>query len=75
MDENKENVRDWLNQLGLIVETIEKTFIDNNCKVVIELEEEKFRKFQKNFRDIDRNRDEIIVVIDNVEFTFFLKKS
>jgi hypothetical protein len=75
MDENKENVRDWLNQLGLIVETIEKTFIDNNCKVVIELEEEKFRKFQKNFRDIDRNRNEIIVVIDNVEFTFFLKKS
>jgi hypothetical protein len=74
MDENKENVRDWLNQLGLIVETIEKTFINNNCKVVIELEEEKFRKFQKNFRDVDRTRDEIVVVIDNVEFTFFLKK-
>ena len=74
MDENKENVRDWLNQLGLIVETIEKTFIDNNCKVVIELEEEKFRKFQKNFREIDNKRDEIVVVIDNIEFTFFLKK-
>jgi hypothetical protein len=74
MDENKENVRDWLNQLGLIVETIEKTFINNNCKVVIELEEEKFRKFQKNFRDVDRTRDEIVVVIDNFEFTFFLKK-
>lgn len=74
MDENKENVRDWLNDLGLIVETIEKTFISENCKIVIELEEDKFRTFQKNFREVDRVRNEIVVVIDNIEFTFFLKK-
>ncbi len=74
MGEDKENVRDWLNDLGLIVETIEKTFISDSCKIVIELEEEKFRKFQKNFREIDRTRNEIVVVIDNIEFTFFLKK-
>jgi hypothetical protein len=58
----------------LIVETIEKTFINDSCKVVVELDEEKFRKFQKNFREIDNKRDEIVVVIDNIEFTFFLKK-
>lgn len=74
MDENKENVRDWLNQLGLVVETIEKTFINDSCKIVVELEEEKFRKFQKNFREVDSKRDEIVVYIDNVQFTFFLKK-
>jgi len=74
MDENKENVRDWLNDLGLIVESIEKTFISENCKIVVELEEDKFRKFQRNFREIDRTRNEIVVVIDNIEFTFFLKK-
>ena len=33
-----------------------------------------FRKFQKNFREIDSKRDEIVVYIDNVQFTFFLKK-
>jgi hypothetical protein len=74
MDENKENTRIWLNDLATIVESIEKTFISENCKIVVELEEEKFRKFQKNFRDIDRLNDEIVVVIDKVEFTFFLKK-
>lgn len=74
METNKENARDWLTELGVIVESIEKTFISDNCKIVVELEEEKFRKLQKNFRDIDRLRNEIVIVIDNVEFTFFLKK-
>lgn len=74
MDENKESFRDWLKDLGLIVETIEKTFISENCKIVVELEEDKFRDFQKNFRQIDKTRNEIVVMIDNVEFTFFLKK-
>ena len=74
MDENKENFRDWLSDLGKIVESIENTFISENVKLVIELPEDKFRKFQKNFREIDNKRDEIVVYIDNVEFTFFLKK-
>lgn len=74
MDENKEDFRNWLNDLGKIVESIEKTFISENTKLVIELPENKFRNFQKNFREIDNKRDEIVVYIDNVEFTFFLKK-
>jgi len=74
MDENKEDFRSWLNDLGKIVETIDNTFISEDCKIVVELPEEKFRKFQKNFREIDSKRDEIVVYIDNVQFTFFLKK-
>lgn len=74
MDENKKDFRNWLSELGVIVETIEKTFISENCKIVVELDEEKFRKFQMNFREIDRKRNEIVIVVDNVEFTFFLKK-
>ena len=74
MEENKENVRDWLSELGLIVEVIEKTFISNSCKIIVEIEEDKFRKFQTNFREIDKNRNEIIVHIDDVEFTFVMKK-
>jgi len=74
MEENKENVRDWLSELGLIVEVIEKTFVSNSCKIIVEIEEDKFRKFQTNFREIDKNRNEIIVQIDDVEFTFVMKK-
>ena len=74
MDENKENVRDWLNDLGRIVETIDNTFISESCKIIVEIEESKFRKFQKNFREIDRTRDEIVVVIDNIEFIISSKK-
>lgn len=74
MDENKEDFRTWLNQLGLVVETIEKTFISENCKIVVELDEDKYRKFQKNFREIDRSRNEIVIVVDNVEFTFSVRK-
>ena len=48
MDENKEDFRSWLNDLGKIVETIDNTFISEDCKIVVELSEEKFRKFQKN---------------------------
>lgn len=74
MDEDKENVRDWLGELGQIVETVEKTFISESCKILVDLDEKNFRKFQKNFREIDKTRNEIQVIIDNIEFTFFLKK-
>lgn len=74
MGEDKENVRNWLSDLGKIAETIENTFISEGCKIIIELEEEKMRKFQKNFREIDRNNNEIVIMVDNVEFIFSLKK-
>ena len=74
MDENKEDFRTWLGQLGLVVETIEKTFISENCKIVVELDEDTYRKFQKNFREIDRTRNEIVIAVDNVEFTFSVRK-
>lgn len=74
MGENKENVRDWLSDLGKIVESFENSFISENCKVIVELGEEKMRKLQKNFREIDRDRDEIIIMVDNIQFIFSLKK-
>ena len=74
MDENKENPRDWLNDLGKIVETIETTFISEGTKVVVELPEEKFRKLQTNFREIDKFNNEIVISISDIDFTFVLKK-
>lgn len=74
MEENKENYRDWLTQLAEITEAIEKTFISGHCKIIVELPEDKFRKLQKNFRDVDRGNNEIVISISDIDFTFVLKK-
>ena len=74
MDENKENSRDWLTQLAELTESIESTFISGHRKIIVELPEEKFRKLQTNFREIDKGNNEIVISISDVDFTFVLKK-
>jgi hypothetical protein len=74
MDENKENSRDWLTQLAELTESIESTFISGHSKIIVELPEEKFRKLQTNFREIDKGNNEIVISISDVDFTFVLKK-
>ena len=74
MEENKENSRDCLTQLAELTESIDNTFISGYCKVIVELPEEKFRKLQSNFRQIDKFNNEIVVSISDVDFTFVLKK-
>jgi hypothetical protein len=74
MEENKENFRDWLTQLAELTESIENTFISGHSKIIVELPEEKFRKLQTNFREIDKGNNEIVISISDVDFTFVLKK-
>ena len=74
MEENKENSRDWLTQLAELTESIEKTFISGYSKIIVELPEDKFRKLQKNFREIDKGNNEIVISISDIDFTFVLKK-
>ena len=74
MEENKENSRDWLTQLAELTESIENTFISGHSKIIVELPEEKFRKLQNNFREIDKGNNEIVISISEVDFTFVLKK-
>lgn len=74
MGQNQENSRDWLTELAEIADKIENTFISEHTKVVVELPEEKFKKLQKNFREIDRANEEIVISISNIDFTFVLKK-
>lgn len=74
MEQNQENPRDWLTQLAEISDIIDNTFISEHTKVVVELPEEKFKKLQQNFREIDNKSEEIVILISNVEFTFVLKK-
>lgn len=74
MDENQENSRDWLTQLAELTESIEKTFISGYSKIIVELPEDKFKKLQKNFREIDNYNKEIVISISNLDFTFVLKK-
>ena len=74
MESNQESPWDWLTQLAEIADVIDSTFINEQCKIVVELDEDKFRKLQTNFREIDNNRDEIVISISNTDFTFVLKK-
>ena len=74
MEENKENSRDWLTQLAELTESIENTFISGHSKIIVELPEDKFRKLQNNFREIDKGNNEIVISISEVDFTFVLKK-
>lgn len=74
MEENKENSRDWLTQLAELTEAIENTFISGYSKIIVELPEDKFRKLQNNFREIDKGNNEIVISISEVDFTFVLKK-
>ena len=74
MEENKENSRDWLTQLAELTESIDNTFISGYCKIIVELPEEKFRNLQKNFRNVDRANNEIVISISDIDFTFVLKK-
>lgn len=74
MEKNQENTRNWLEDLAKITDTIEQTFISDSCKIVVELNEDKFRKLQKNFREIDSVKNEIVIEISDVTFTFVLKK-
>ena len=74
MEENKENSRDWLTPLAELTESIENTFISGHSKIIVELPEEKFRKLQTNFREIDKGNNEIVISISDVDFTFVLKK-
>lgn len=73
MEENQKNIGNWLEDLAKITDTIEQTFISDNCKIVVELNEEKFRNLQKNFREIDKLNSEIVIEISEVTFTFVLK--
>lgn len=74
MEENKENSRDWLTQLAELTESIENTFISGHSKIIVELPEDKFRKLQTNFREIDKGNNEIVISISDIDFTFVLKK-
>jgi hypothetical protein len=74
MEKNKESAGNWLEDLGKITDVIENTFISESCKIVVELPEEKFRKLQKNFREVDKVNDELIIEVSDVMFTFVLKK-
>jgi dipeptidase len=74
MEKNQKNTGNWLEDLAKITDTIEQTFISKNCKVVVELEEDDFRKLQNNFREIDKINNELVIEISDVIFTFVLKK-
>jgi len=76
METNKKSFRDELRIMAEIAELIEKStvFPKDNFKIDIQLEKENFKNLISNFRDIDRNNNSFSILLDKVEFRFFLKK-
>jgi len=75
MGENKKSFRNELTILAEIAELIDKSsiFPEDEFKIEIELEEDKYKNIISNFREIDRKNDKFSIVLDNVIFTFVLK--
>lgn len=76
MDENKKSFRNELTLLAEIAELIEKSdiFPEEEFKIDIELEKEKYLNIISNFREVDRKKETFSIVLDNVVFRFVLKK-
>jgi hypothetical protein len=73
MEENKENVGDYLEKLALICDGIQQLFPEGRQALIFELETEDFKKVQKNFRDIDRMFKRFQIDISGIECIFIDK--
>jgi hypothetical protein len=73
MAKNIENFRDELSNLALIVETIEKSFIENSeIDMTTKIEENVFKDLCLYLRN-NPNDKKCIISIGNVNFTFLKK--
>jgi len=75
MATSKESFRDELEKLAKIVEDIEDTILSKgDVSIVIELNPKNYQKIIRNFSEIYKHNEEMIIDISGTEFTFVLKK-
>jgi hypothetical protein len=75
MEEDKTSIDGILEKLALITDATQKLFPYGKTLIVFELDEEDFKKVQKNFRKIDHTHKKFTVDISGVEVVFILKGS
>lgn len=75
MGKNKKNFRDELEKLAKITDLIEDSILSKaDVKIIAELDEDDYRNVIKNFADIYKKSEEIVIDISGVKITFVLKK-
>lgn len=75
MEEDKTSIDGILEKLALITDATQKLFPYGKTLIVFELDEEDFKKVQKNFRKIDHTHKKFTVDISGVEVVFILENT
>lgn len=70
MEEDKKSVDGILENLALITDGLQTLFPDGKMICVYELEDDDFKKVQKNFRKIDNQHKRFSIDISGVEHVF-----
>ena len=70
MEENKKSVDGILENLALITDAMQTLFPDGKMICVFELNDEDFKKVQKNFRKIDQIHKKFSIDMSGVEHVF-----
>ena len=74
MAETDKSIDGIIEKLALVADGLQTLFPDGVMAVAMELKYDDYKKVQKNFRDVDRGNNEIVISISDIDFTFVLKK-
>ncbi len=75
MEEDKKSIDGILEKLALITDATQQLFPEGKTLIVFELDEEDFKRVQKNFRKIDYTHKKFTVDISGVEVVFILENT
>ena len=75
MEENKKSIDGVLENLALITDAMQTLFPDGKMICVFELNDEDFKKVQKNFRKIDHGHKKFSIDMSGVEHVFIHEDS
>lgn len=75
MEENQKSIDGVIEKLAMIADGLETLFSDGKIAVALELKKEDFKKVQGNFREIDRQHNQFMIEMSNVQFMFLLGES
>lgn len=60
-------------KLSYVSDAFEELFPDGAVVVIVELEEEEFKKTQSSFRDVDKHYNKFSIKMGNTDFVFVSK--
>ena len=70
MEEDNKSDIGLMEKLAMIVDALDDVFPDGSSSVLITLDDDEYKKVQKNFRDVDRNYKRFTIDISGTEILF-----